>query len=243
MLSKSAARAFFVGGTALTSLIFVGLTVDTMSQIPARSHADKLDPQVALGHELWNDNNCMGCHTLLGEGAYYAPELTRVYSRRGPEWIKVFIRDPQAMYPGRRKMVKYDFSEAELDALVAFFKWIEGIDANGFPPEPDLKATAAAEPPKSAAQAERAAAHDPFAGAPAKFKAICVPCHSIEGRGGNVGPKLDDVAERFDLAKLVTWLSDPAAVKPGTTMPKLPLSEDEKTAIASFLLDRNGGAQ
>ncbi len=241
MLSKSAARAFFLGGTALTTLVFVGLTVDTMSQVPSRSHAEQLDAQVARGHELWNDNNCMGCHTLLGEGAYYAPELTKVYSRRGPEWIKVFIRDPEAMYPGRRKMVKYDFNDEELEALVAFFRWVEGIDTNGFPPEPDLKATAAAEAPKTAAERAQAAAHDPFATAPAKFKAICVPCHSLDGKGGNVGPKLDDVAARFDAARLVTWLSDPAAVKPGTTMPKLPLTEAEKNEIAAFLLGRQGG--
>ena len=99
MLSKSAARAFFVGGTALTALVFIGLTVDTMSQVPARSHAELMDDSVKLGHDIWNDNNCMGCHTLLGEGAYYAPELTKVYSRRGPEWIKAFIKDPEAMYP------------------------------------------------------------------------------------------------------------------------------------------------
>lgn len=30
MLSKSQARAFFVGGTALFSVIFLGLTVDTL---------------------------------------------------------------------------------------------------------------------------------------------------------------------------------------------------------------------
>lgn len=243
MLSKSAARAFFLGGTALTALVFIGLTIDTMRQVPGRSHAELLDPQVARGHELWNDNNCMGCHTLLGEGAYYAPELTKVYSRRGPEWLKVFIRDPQAMYPGRRKMVKYDFSEADLDALVAFFKWIEGIDTNGFPPEPDLKAVAAAEPPASPEQAAKAAAHDPFEAAPAKFKAICVPCHSLAGKGGNVGPKLDDVAERFDADKLATWLADPAAVKPGTTMPKLPLTDIERNEIATFLLASKGGAR
>jgi len=215
------------------------LTVDTMSQVPARSHAELMDESVKLGHDIWNDNNCMGCHTLLGEGAYYAPELTKVYSRRGPEWIKAFIKDPQAMYPGRRKMVKYDFTEAELDAIVAFFKWIEGIDTNGFPPEPDMKASAAAAPAQTAEQA----AHDPFADAPAKFKAICVPCHALEGKGGNVGPRLDDVAARFNTASLIQWLEDPNAVKPGTKMPKLPLEPAERAEIAAFLLGAKGGAQ
>ncbi len=31
--------------------------------------------EVVLGKKVWEDNNCIGCHTLLGEGAYFAPEL------------------------------------------------------------------------------------------------------------------------------------------------------------------------
>ena len=80
----------------------------------------------------------MGCHTLLGEGAYYAPELTKVYERRGPEFIKAMLRDPQAMYPGQRRMVQYHFTDAEIEAMVAFLQWIGGMDLNGFPPRPTL---------------------------------------------------------------------------------------------------------
>ena len=85
MLSKSAARAFFIGGTVIVSAVFVGLTVDTLGQIPERSNASELTEAAKRGHDLWTDNNCMGCHTLLGEGAYYAPELTKVVDRRGAE--------------------------------------------------------------------------------------------------------------------------------------------------------------
>ena len=80
----------------------------------------------------------MGCHTILGEGAYYAPELTKVYERRGPAFIKAMLRDPEAMYPGQRRMVKYDFTDEEMEAMVAFLKWIGEMDLNGFPPEPTL---------------------------------------------------------------------------------------------------------
>ena len=70
----------------------------------------------------------MGCHTLLGEGAYYAPELTKVYERRGPEFIKAMLRDPQAMYPGQRRMVQYHFTDGEIEALLAFLQvdWRDG---------------------------------------------------------------------------------------------------------------------
>ena len=151
MLSKSAARNFFLGGTALCTVAFALLTADTMGQMSERSHADQLTPEARHGYEIYAKNNCMGCHTLLGEGAYYAPELTQVVRRRGEGWIRVFLKDPQAMYPGRRKMVKYDFFDPALDPeaeknisdMIAFFNWVAEIDLNGFPPEPDLGSSSA----------------------------------------------------------------------------------------------------
>ena len=138
MLTKSQARAFFLIGTGVTAAVFIGLTVDTFRRIPAQTNAAGLTEQVARGKALWEQNNCMGCHTLLGEGAYYAPELTKVYSRRGPDFIRAMLRDPEAMYPGQRRMVKYDFTPQQIDDLVAFFQWIGTMDLNGFPPKPDL---------------------------------------------------------------------------------------------------------
>ncbi|MCB1191919.1 MAG: cytochrome c [Leptospiraceae bacterium] len=140
MLSKSQAKFFFVGGTLLFTLIFLGLTVDTMKKIPAQTNSENLTEEVKAGKKLWDKNNCMGCHTLLGEGAYYAPELTKSYERRGEGWLKVFLKDPETFYPGQRKMVKYNFTDTEIDSLIAFLKWIGEIDLNGFPPNHKKKA-------------------------------------------------------------------------------------------------------
>lgn len=138
MLTKSQARAFFVGGTFLFSAIFLGLTVDTLRQVPQRTHSDKLTAEVVRGKMLWESNNCMGCHTLFGEGGYYAPELTKVYERRGPQFMQAFLRDPNAMYPGMRKMVNYHFNDRQISDLIAFFQWAGQVDLNGFPKKPEL---------------------------------------------------------------------------------------------------------
>lgn len=140
MLSKSQAKLFFLGGTAMFSLIFLWLTVDTIRQTPARSMEASLTDQVIQGRMIWDENNCMGCHSILGEGAYYAPELTQVMQRRDKNWIQGFMKNPQAFYPGRRKMVQYDFTTEEVDALIAYFHWMGNIDTNGFPKDPPLKA-------------------------------------------------------------------------------------------------------
>jgi mono/diheme cytochrome c family protein len=68
-------------------------------------HAANITPQVAEGKKLWEVNNCIGCHTLLGEGAYFAPELGNVIVRYGDEGVKAFIQSrPKEGIPGRRSM-------------------------------------------------------------------------------------------------------------------------------------------
>jgi len=138
MLSKSQAKLFFLGGTIICSAVFVSLTVDTFNRIPAQTLQQNMNESVVRGKHLFETNNCMGCHTILGEGAYYAPELTKVYERRGVAFITAMLTDPGAMYPGQRKMVKYDFNDQQKQDLVAFFKWIGEMDLNGFPAKPTM---------------------------------------------------------------------------------------------------------
>ncbi|HWS60614.1 MAG TPA: cytochrome c [Flavobacterium sp.] len=132
MLSKSQARAFFLGGTLVTFLIFIGLTIYSFLPSNDQSNYGNIDQQVVRGKELWESNNCMGCHTILGEGAYYAPELTKVVDRRGEGYIKAVLTSPVPWSPNGRKMVAYKMSQEDADAMVAYFKWIGKIDLNGF---------------------------------------------------------------------------------------------------------------
>ncbi|SNR82691.1 c-type cytochrome [Lutibacter flavus] len=139
MLSKKQARAFFLGGTLVTFLIFIGLTVFSLSKEVDQTNHENITAEVVRGKEIWESNNCMGCHTILGEGAYYAPELTKVvdrlnlkYNGNGEEVIKSILMSEGPWQPNGRKMVAYGFSEAEASDVVAFFKWIGEIDLNGF---------------------------------------------------------------------------------------------------------------
>lgn len=226
MLSKSAARAFFLSGTALCSLFFVGLTVDTFRRIPAQTRSASLTEAAKRGKHLWERNNCMGCHTLLGEGAYYAPELTRVYQRRGEPFIRAMLRDPEAMYPGQRRMQNYHFNEGQIDDLVAFLRWIGEMDLNGFPPRPHLGQQAV--PAGSSPLAETG-------NRPQIFNQLCIACHALGGQGGAVGPALDGVGARLDRDYITRWLRDPPSVKPDSKMPKLPLSEEQIHELTAFL--------
>ncbi len=76
----------------------------------------------------------------------------------------------------------------------------------------------------------------------------CVGCHTIPGipgANGQVGPNLAGVASRPKIAggavpntgpaDLKAWILNPAALKPGTAMPNVGLTDDEATKIVAFL--------
>jgi len=225
MLSKSQARAFFLVGTGACVLAFVALTVDTVARVPAQTHEENITPAVIRGKDLWDHNNCMGCHTLFGEGAYYAPELTKVMERRGEPFVKAMLKDPAAMFPGERKMKNYHFNDGEISDLVAFLSWCGAVDLNGFPAKADLVPVAVVSGSNAIATTNR----------PQVFNQMCVACHTLDGQGGQVGPALDDVGSRKNADDIRAWLHDPQASKPGAKMPKLPLTDEQIGELAAFL--------
>jgi len=97
---------------------------------------------VSHGKLTTQAKNCMNCHTLLGNGAYYAPDLTK--SWLDPSWgskevreqqMVEFLMNPQdRLHNGLgRRMPNLGITEAEARATVAFLKWMSSIDTNGFP--------------------------------------------------------------------------------------------------------------
>ncbi|MBE2293510.1 MAG: cytochrome c [Phycisphaerales bacterium] len=132
--TKSMARNVFYGGSLFSVLLFLALTLHTTWQWPKRTPTVTPPAEVARGKALWETRNCVGCHTLLGEGAYFAPELGNVYKRRGPEFIKIWIKMQPTKVPGRRQMPQFNFSEQQLDDLVAFLKWTSEINTENWPP-------------------------------------------------------------------------------------------------------------
>lgn len=132
--TKQAARNIFYGGAAFFSLLFIALVFNTTGHIPKRSNQAALTPAVERGKLLWETRNCIGCHTLLGEGAYFAPELGNVYKRRGGEFIKAWMKAQPTHVPGRRQMPQFNFTEPQLDDMVEFLKWTGEIDTNRWPP-------------------------------------------------------------------------------------------------------------
>lgn len=134
--TKAMARNIFYGGSVFFVLLFLALTFDTESALPGRDNRENITETVAYGKRLWEENNCIGCHTLLGEGAYYAPELGNAYIRLGgKEGIKGFIMSrPKDGIPGRRSMPQFNFNDEQLEALAEFLKYVSEINTANWPP-------------------------------------------------------------------------------------------------------------
>lgn len=134
IFSKAMARNIFYGGTVFFFLLFLALVYDTEQVLPSRDNRENLTAEVIAGKKIWETRNCIGCHSLLGEGAYFAPELGNVYPRRGPEFIKAWMQSQPTGAPGRRQMPNFHLSDTELDNLVAFLKYTSGINTAKWPP-------------------------------------------------------------------------------------------------------------
>ena len=139
--TKEMARNIYYGGGFAAFLLLLGLTFDTMRVLPERDHRENITPSVAHGKGLWEKNNCVGCHTIMGEGAYFAPELANVYDRYGngsEEAFKSYLQGWMAAQPlqiqGRRKMPQFNLTNEEVDNLADFLIWTSRINDNDWPP-------------------------------------------------------------------------------------------------------------
>src|SRR5687767_7383003 len=101
-VTTASTRRFFFAGTALFTLVFIGLTLHTHTTIARRTNSDRLDERVVRGLHVWAKYNCENCHTLLGEGAYYAPDLTEIVAQRGKGYLTAFLENPAAFYSEER---------------------------------------------------------------------------------------------------------------------------------------------
>ena len=202
-MNKRQTRAFFYSGTGICALVFLGMTVDTHRQIPKLTNEAKLTPDVIQGKHIWHKKDCINCHTLMGEGAYFAPDLTKITQQRGAPYLKAFLKDPSKFYSeerDRRLMTNPNLSDREIDQVIAFLDWVGHIDTQGWPPRPILVsgATIPGTEMVGAGPTQAAASNDPVAVGQTLFRTSppgCFGCHSTTAGVNLVGPSLADIGE------------------------------------------------
>jgi len=85
-------RALAVLG--LMAVIFLALSaasfVDSRGQV-VPSTVSYAGHDAVAGKRVFQAYNCMGCHTIVGNGAYLGPDLTKLYGKVGPAWMEAFL--------------------------------------------------------------------------------------------------------------------------------------------------------
>jgi nitric oxide reductase subunit C len=143
VMTKSMARNIFYGGSLFFIIIFVGLTAHSHRYITTTStDAAGLTESVAAGKHIWEKKACINCHTILGEGAYFAPELGNVMTRWGvaddPEAavdaLKAWMDAMPTGIEGRRQMPQFNLTDQDYRELADFLLWTNKIRAQDWPP-------------------------------------------------------------------------------------------------------------
>ena len=218
-MNKRQARLFAIASTGIAAVAFLALTVHSHTKFGELTNAQNNTAEVQSGRDVWHKYNCVNCHTLFGEGAYYAPDLTKITQLRGEQYLKAYMRDPSAFYDEqrhRRLMPKQNLSEEEIDHLIAFLDWVSKVDNQGWPPRPILvtgaaipgtdfapaqmsgSGTAAALPPAARPVSDE---ENPIALGAAVFRSVspaCNACHSTAPGVNMAGPSLAGVGGRAE---------------------------------------------
>lgn len=226
--STKTAKGVFWGGTLSSLALFLVLTVDTQRQIGALTHADKLDEQVVAGKRVFQKYNCNNCHTMLGFGGYYAPDMTRVYGRIGADGIRNAVLHPEKTFAGsNRKMPAQGVSPEEAEQLVAFFRWTHEIDNNGWPPQDEQH--------RKTKAGGLVVSTGLTPGAALVQTSGCLNCHAVQGVGGKSGPSFDHIGAQKTAEEIAKYIQNPAAVNPNAQMPGQDLSPEALNQVAEFL--------
>jgi len=143
VMTKSMARNVFYGGSLFFIVIFVGLSVHSHYHIVnVSTDAEDLTETVVLGKRVWEREACINCHTILGEGAYFAPEVGNVMTRWGVqddpeaafETLKAWMDAQPTGIEGRRQMPQFNLNDDEVRGLSDFLLWTDRIRNQDWPP-------------------------------------------------------------------------------------------------------------
>jgi len=82
-------------------------------------HETAFTSTIDRGKDLWQQHNCTACHQVYGLGGFLGPDLTNVYTQRGPEYITAFLKN------GNLTMPAYQMSDQDIQAMLAYLRHID----------------------------------------------------------------------------------------------------------------------
>ncbi len=188
----------------------------------------------ARGESLFREMGCHGCHLLEGfehlDSA--GPSLKRIAAKAKPEWLVEWVNEPHTFRP-RTRMPDFLFDREQAIDVAAYLlassledglAWLETHE------EPT-----GVNPGKAAQVAS---------GKELTQSLGCLGCHGFEedqfasqvAESKDTGPNLARIAEKTDARWTFHWLQNPRAYSEVARMPSLRVSDEEASAITSYLM-------
>jgi len=202
---------------------------------------------VVHGRQLVNRYMCLACHKIDGEGGEEGPDLSAVGSHRSWTWIYAHTVRPQGVVPGSTMPVFLLNRDEIRDISIYLTTLLDNRDRLRYLPLM-AKRVAQEEP-----EEERATTLEKGKIEPSKFDreimfkydgealfagAGCQLCHTIDIKGGEVGPSLTYIGLKRNGENLEKLLKDPEEILPGGKMPQLYLNDLQIKALADYLSGR-----
>ncbi len=169
--------------------------------------------------------NCRGCHIVNKLGGTIGPELTHEGKKSRPEWLYNFLKQPHKIRPSfivKATMPNFLMTDREVSDVIEYFAFLvkESYPYN---------------------LVRKKAIHaDDFRAGEKLYDEVfaCIACHSIDGRGGKVGPEHTDLASRLKKEWIEKWLKNPQDLKPDVRMPRFKFKDWEFEALTDYLMTR-----
>ena len=191
--------------------------------------------QAAEGQRLFEQIGCTGCHLVKGyeDIPKIGPSLRRMSAKLDPSWAVRWVENPHKFRP-RTRMPNFDFKQNDAIAITAFLwslskqegdKWLQEH------PEPTGVGGNLAAQGKTLVESIG-----------------CKGCHGFAegefsttvGKQHDLVPNLKDIAAKVGPRWAYYWIKNPRDYFPQTHMPSLRLSDQEATAITSYLMTLGG---
>jgi len=173
------------------------------------------------GKKIIEKYNCLGCHKINKKGGDIGPDLTNEGKRVRPEWLFTFLKAPfkirQLM---DAKMPDFNLPDKEINTIIEYLSF---VSKESYP---------------YIFKAKKEVHIEDINDGEKLYQEVmaCIACHSVNGRGGQIGPDHTDAASRLKREWIERWLKNPQAIMPDTRMPRFKFKDWEFEALTNYLM-------
>ncbi|MGA7613697.1 MAG: c-type cytochrome [Thermoanaerobaculia bacterium] len=172
--------------------------------------------------QLLDRYRCMSCHQIEGVGGDISTApLTWEGSKVQRKWLEQYLLLPTTIRPILTdRMIPLKMPPEEAQFIASF---IENVFVRNDIPGEIFPGGV----PADEAARGRKLFFERYA---------CQSCHQVEGRGGYVGPPLDDAPQKLKSGWIAWWLGGPQRWRADVRCPNFKLSDADATDLAAYLL-------